>query len=79
LEEAKALASKMEFAKASTIAERAVRADGSDLESRNLLGYIYLRMGMYEKALVQYREALTISPGDAIAQRGREQALAGLR
>jgi cytochrome c-type biogenesis protein CcmH/NrfG len=79
LEEAKDLASKSGLSEASSIAERAVKANGDDLEARLLLGDIYMRGGMYEKALVQYQEALRISASDAAALRGRERALAGLR
>jgi serine/threonine protein kinase len=79
LEEAKDLLSKLELAKASSIAERAVKANGDDLEARILLGDIYMRSGMYEKALVQYQEALRIFPNETAALRGRERALAGLR
>ena len=79
LEEAKALVAKWELVKATSVAERAVRSDGDDLEVHILLGDIYLKRGMHEKALGQYQEALRLSPGETAALRGRERALARLR
>jgi tetratricopeptide (TPR) repeat protein len=79
LEEARSLYRRSAFAEAGAIAERVVDSDRDDLGAHVFLGDIYLKRGMYEKALAQYQEALKLSPNEAAALRGRDLARARMR
>jgi serine/threonine-protein kinase len=79
LEEARSLYRRSAFAEAGAIAERVVDSDRDDLGAHIFLGDIYLKRGMYEKALAQYQEALKLSPNEAAALRGRDLARARMR
>jgi serine/threonine-protein kinase len=79
LEEARSLYRRSAFAEAGAIAERVVDSDRDDLGAHIFLGDIYLKRGMYEKALAQYQEALKLSPNAAAALRGRDLVRARMR
>jgi Flp pilus assembly protein TadD len=79
LEEAKALYQQRKFFEAIQIAERMVASDADNLQARLLLGDLYMKRGMYQKALDQYREALKLSPNEEAALRGRDLARARMQ
>jgi len=79
LGEARALYRRGEFTEAGSIAERVVESDRDDFGARIFLGDIYLKRGMYEKALAQYEEALKLAPSEAAALRGRDLARERMR
>jgi serine/threonine protein kinase len=79
LEEAKDLYHNQDLVGAAKIAERLVESTGNDPDVHILLGDIYLKKGMSEKALTQYEEALKLDPNRTAAARGRDLARAKMR
>lgn len=79
LEEARDLYHNQDLVGAAKIAERLVQSTGNDPDVRTLLGDIYLKKGMSEKALTQYEEALKLDPNRTAAARGRDLARAKMR
>ena len=79
LEEAKDLYHKHDLVEAAKMAERVVESAPDDPEAHILLGDIYLKKGMHEKALAQYEAALKLVPNRTAAVRGRDLARSGLR
>jgi len=79
LEEAKTLYHRQDLIEAAKIAEHLVESAGDDPDVRVLLGDIYLKKGMYEKALAQYEEALKLAPNRTGAVRGRDLARAKIK
>jgi serine/threonine protein kinase len=79
LEEAKDLYHNQDLVGAARIAERLVESTGNDPDAHILLGDIYLKKGMSEKALTQYEVALKLDPNRTAAARGRDLARAKMR
>ena len=79
LEEARALYHRRDLSQAIAVAERVVESDGDNIEARILLGDIYLMRGTYDKALIQYQQALKLSPNEEAALRGRSLARAKMQ
>ena len=70
---------RQDLSQAIAVAERVVESDGDNIEARILLGDIYLMRGTYDKALIQYQQALKLSPNEEAALRGRSLARAKMQ
>jgi tetratricopeptide (TPR) repeat protein len=61
------LESQKKYEAALRYACRAVELDSDHKEAHDLLGYLFFTIGNYESALNSYKEALRVSPQDAMA------------